>query len=168
MDDKLKQERIDKELKFKRDLEKLNSSPVKAEGYVNPLNNDIIRVKAGDTNNLTEPLTKVRNVTDKIDTKGIQKTISGDDFMEKIANARAAKQALKTGGKKVLGAVPFIGGALQALATQDASAAVPLLGDADSVGENDADLHAERAYQVSPAGMDAAAARLEALKKLGR
>ena len=40
---------------------------------------------------------KVKGGTDVIDTKQIQKQISGDDFVKKIANARAAKNFCRFG-----------------------------------------------------------------------
>lgn len=68
----------------------------------------------------------VKNVTDKIDTKAVQKTISGTDFVEKIAALRAAKQA----GKKLMGAVPLLGAGYAALSGDPAMAAEELAGDA--------------------------------------
>lgn len=63
-----------------------------------------------------------------------QPLTSGADFTEKIAAKRAALQAAKAGGKKLLGAIPLIGGLATAAMTGDASAAVPVLGDVDSLG----------------------------------
>lgn len=65
-----------------------------------------------------------------INTKEIVPQISGDDFIKKIADKRAAKAA----GKKLLGAVPVLGGLVSAAMTQDASAAVPILDSAESLG----------------------------------
>lgn len=71
------------------------------------------------------------------------------------------------GIKQIAGPAASLGlGLATALATGDAMAAVPVLGDSDPVGEEDDVLHQERAYQVSPAGKDATEARKQALKKL--
>lgn len=59
-----------------------------------------------------------------------QPLIGGDDFIKKIANLRAAKAV----GKKVLGAVPILGGLASAAMSGEASAAVPVLDSAESLG----------------------------------
>lgn len=71
----------------------------------------------------------IEGVTEHIDNSPHPRT-SGDDFVKKIANFRTAKAL----GKKVLGAVPVLGGLASAAMSGDASAAVPLLGEADNLG----------------------------------
>lgn len=68
----------------------------------------------------------VKGVTDHIDTKSIVPQLSGNDFKAKIA----ALQALKKGGSKMLGAVPFAGAAYTALQGDPAMAADELKSDA--------------------------------------
>ena len=111
-----------------------------------------------DSSLSTKDVWKVKGGTDNIDTKQIQKQISGDDFVKKIANARAAKAA----GKKLLGAIPVVGALASAAMSEDASAAIPLLDEADSVGmsaqEENAMLNeynARRDYDMSQARQDA-------------
>jgi hypothetical protein len=93
----------------------------------------------GEGNKLLEPSkgavpenVRIKGVgTDKIDT-GIQRTISGQDRLKKIAKLQALKKAAKP-----LKAVPIIGpaiGALAALSSGDAAAAIPILNEADATG----------------------------------
>lgn len=63
-----------------------------------------------------------------------EKLISGSDFAKKIAAKRAALKALKGAGKAGLKSIPLIGGVASALSSGDASAAVPVLGDVESLG----------------------------------
>ena len=111
-----------------------------------------------DSSLSTKDVWKVKGGTDKINTKEIQKQISGDDFVKKIANARAAKAA----GKKLLGAIPVVGALASAAMSEDASAAVPFLGDAEGVGMSAQDentmlneYNARRDYDMSQARQDA-------------
>ena len=75
---------------------------------------------------------RVKGVTDKIPTERIiSKT--GEEFVEdnaeklaKTAAKRAALQGIKTGSKKLLGMVPFVGGLATAAMSGDASAALPI------------------------------------------
>lgn len=76
----------------------------------------------------------IKDVTDKIDTKSVQKIGKTSDVFDKVAAFRAAKQAAKTGGKKLLGTIPVLGGIASAALSQDASAAIPLLDSAESLG----------------------------------
>jgi hypothetical protein len=97
--------------------------------------------------------TKMRGkgYTDKIDTSP-QKTMDITDEWakrrglvppsESIAKKRALAKAAKMGGKRVLSALPLVGGLAAAMATGDASAAVPVLGDADPLGPQAGSLEA--------------------------
>ena len=74
-----------------------------------------------------EPI--IKDVTEKFDTKGVKNIISGSEFVDKIANLRA----LKKFGK----ALPGIGtlvGLGSALSSGDASAAIPILDEAEDLG----------------------------------
>jgi hypothetical protein len=67
--------------------------------------------------------------------KAAHKTVSGEDFADKIK--RLTKGGSKSAGKfakKGLKAFPVVGGLLAGLASQDANAAVPLLGEAEALG----------------------------------
>ena len=121
-----------------------------------------------DSSLSTKDVWKVKGGTDKINTKEIQKQLSGDDFTKKIADIRAAKAASKGLGKKLLGAIPIVGALASAAMSEDASAAIPLLDEAESVGMSAADenqmlndYNARRNYDKSQARKDA----LEALLK---
>lgn len=107
---------------------------------------------------------KVKGGTDVIDTKQIQKQISGDDFVKKIANARAAKAA----GKKLLGAIPVVGALASAAMSEDASAAVPFLGDAEGVGISAQDENAMLNEYNARRDYDMSQARQDALKAISR
>lgn len=75
------------------------------------------------------------------------------------------RKAMKTGGKKVLGALPLIGGVANALISQDASAAVPGLDAADSLGPAPGSLDS-RIENGTLTEEDKQLLRLEALQKL--
>jgi len=115
----------DKALEYLRNLEKLKASGVKGEDYTSPLDQDVMKIKAGPKE-IVEPL-RIKNTTEKIDTKGITKLSSGKDFMEKIAALRA--------GKKALSALPFAGATIAALQGDPAMAAEELAGDIPVAGQ---------------------------------
>ena len=173
MDDK-------KRLEFIRGLEKLKSSGIKAEDYTSPLEDDVMKVK-GMTAEAPEKATKFSNMTKKIDTKGIAPIVSGEDFTKKIEALRAAKKAGGAVGKKVLGALPFVGAGIAALQGDPAMAAEELAEDvAGPVGtalrsegagmspEDEklmlAEIEARKNYDKSPASLDAE--RFRKMKKM--
>ena len=117
-----------------------------------------------DSSLSTKDVWKVKGGTDKIDTKSIQKQISGDDFVKKIADARAAKAA----GKKLLGALPLVGALASAAMSEDASAAIPLLGDAEGVGMSAQDENAMLNEYNARRDYDMSQARQDALKAIRR
>lgn len=156
----------DKKLKYLRELEKLKASKIKSDDYTSPLDQDVIRVEGKPAS--PEPVHRIKGMTDKIDTRSTGKLISGSDFTEKIAALR------KAGGKKVLGALPFVGAGMAALQGEPAMAAEELAMDlpgaealrSESVGESPeeeaimlAEDKARKAYDKSPA-------RLRKLKSL--
>lgn len=121
---------------------------------------------------------RVKSKSAPIDTKGITKLTSGEEFAEKIAKLRA----LKSAGKKVAGIIPFAGAGMAALSGDPAMAAEELASDAmgpagmaydalkpEMAGnpEEEAMMLAERdaleRYKQSPAGQ---AAKLKKLKAL--
>lgn len=63
--------------------------------------------------------------------KYTESTITGDEFLKKIAKSKAAKKALKS--------IPIIGGLAAGLATGDVEAAIPILGEADALGPRKGD-----------------------------
>ena len=79
-------------------------------------------------NALQEDRSVVKNVTQKINTKQANKTITGSAFRKKIA---------KLVGKKALSSIPIIGGIASAFMSGDASAAIPILGGIEGAGGPD-------------------------------
>lgn len=106
----------------------MKNSRVTHQFQLNQLANDTTDVIKDKT--LSQGFNKtVKGVTENIG-QVAQPVLSGDDFVQKIAALRAAKMV----GKKVLGAVPVIGGLANAVMSGDASAAVPGLDSAESLG----------------------------------
>lgn len=130
----------DRLLKFKRDMERLGLAPVKPEEYVSPLNEAALTFKGAATNADVTPITNiVKGGTDKINTKEVQKLISGNSFKNKISDILESRKLAKaaTAAGKGLKALPLIGPAIglaSAFATGDASAAVPVLNDIEGAG----------------------------------
>ena len=152
----------DKLIKYLRDLEKLKASGVKSEDYVSPLDNEVNVVKSAAEPK--EKLTKLKNMTQRIDTKSVNPQLSGDDFRNKIASLT------KGGGKKVLGALPLAGAAIAALQGDPAMAAEELMEDAvgplaalkpESAGDREAErdlmteIQSRKDYKKSGAYRDA-------------
>lgn len=90
---------------------------------------------------------KIGNATDRIDTKSIQKVLSGgfQDKIAKLIESRAASKLLKQAGsmgKAALGKIPVLGGLAVGLGTALSSgdvaageqAAIPLLNEAEDLG----------------------------------
>lgn len=157
----------DKELEFLRGLEKLRASDVKSPDYTSPLDQDIMKVKGSTP--VKDAVTRISGSTDKIDTKGIAKVISGSDFQSKI------QSLLKGGGKKALGALPLVGAGMALASGEPAMAAEELAEDIVGLGpglvaraaapgsagispEDErmmlAEIDAQKAYDKSPARMD--------------
>lgn len=127
-------EHIKKRLRFLEGLNDLKASEVpRKEGYVDPLLNEVNVVKSAP---IPETKTVIKGVTETLENpKAAQKLLTGNQFTDKIANLRALKQLAKTGGqglKSVVGAIPYVGGALgvaSALASGDVSAAAQEAGE---------------------------------------
>lgn len=107
-------------LKFIRGMEKLQSSPVKPENYESPLEKDAMKVKGGAAP--AEVIQKIKTGTEKIDTMGQKKLLSGSDFAAKIA-------ALRGMGKKALGVIPMAGTAYGLMSGDPAMAAEEVASD---------------------------------------
>lgn len=158
------------------------------------LDSDVLPVKSSGVEDLT-PAKTVVGKTDKLNTVGdVVERTDIKDFSNKMKNlglkqdlkatmADAIKRGdnqmidkLKMVAKKMgkgattgLKAFPLIGGLVAAAASGDASAAIPVLGDADSVGMSPEqenmfikEIEAKNNYMKSQAHKD----RLEALKRL--
>jgi hypothetical protein len=140
---------------------------------------------------LDKEVLTVKGGTDKISTLGEkQPLISGDEFaakqreIEKQRMIRQYKKAIEMGdtkgmeslkrkamqfaGKAAKG-LPVVGAIAAGLGSEDASAAVPVLGDAESAGMSPqdenmmmAEIQAQKDYGQSQAAQD----KMEALKKL--
>ena len=154
---------IEKKLKFLRELERLKGAPVKSASYVSPLEQDINVAKGSAPS--PEPVTRIKDATEHIDTKTAKKLISGTDFTSKI-------NALRGLGKKVAGVIPFAGAGMAALSGEPAMAAEELAGDIPVAGqiyeaikptesgnpEEQSQMLAEndalKAYKQSPARLD--------------
>jgi hypothetical protein len=103
----------------------------------------------------------ISGVTENIG-NAAQPLIGGNDFVKKIADLRAAKMM----GKKVLGAVPVLGGLASAAMSGDASAAVPGL-DQESLGPAPGSLDS-RIENGTLTDEDKNQMRLEALQRMGQ
>lgn len=107
--------------------------------------------------------TKVKGVTDKISTKDVQKVLSGSDWEKKIARLRGLAKLAKKGVKQV----PLIGGlaagAVAGLTSGDASAAIPILGEAEPLGPEQGSI--EATIEDPEASMDE---RRQALRELSK
>lgn len=134
---------IDKVIEFRRKMNELKQSPVKAGGYVSPLEGENMLAKGEKL--VPEVKKVVSNATDFIDTKAPLKTISGNAFKDKIQSIVNARKLAKEGAKdlgKGLKSFPLLGpllaGGLTYAATGDASAAtqagIPILNEANDLG----------------------------------
>lgn len=88
---------------------------------------------------ISNPVQKIKSgkefMLDKARREALQQVGETLDYNElRKQFAAKAKTAAKIGGKKLLGALPLVGGVGAALMNQDASAAVPGLGDAEVTG----------------------------------
>lgn len=100
----------------------------------------------------------VKGVTEHINTTGIQPIKSGADFTEQIAAKRAALQAAKTGGRKLMGAIPFLGAGYAALSGDPAMAAEQLGRDAIEAAPVALSAAAKLGAGATPVGMGMIAA----------
>lgn len=136
-------EKLDRMMKFRQGMQKLALAPVKSDDYVSPLNNAVNIVKGGKQPVVNENMV-LKGTTEKINTKPMQKLISGQDRVDKVAKIIEARRLAKLGGiaGDALKKVPMIGGIAAGLGTLlttgDASAAsqaaLPLVGDSDDLG----------------------------------
>ena len=101
---------------------------ISGSGEGSILDQDVIRVKG--TPELPEPVKRIKGVTEHIDTKTPLPVIGGGEFKDKIAKLRA----LKTLGKKLPMVGSVVGGIGAMLGSEDASAAVPILNEAENLG----------------------------------
>ena len=119
---------------------------------------------------LSEGFKPVKNATEHINTKEIQKIGKTSDVLDKVAAFRAAREAAKSGvGKKLMGAVPFLGAGM---AAEELAGDVPVVGqvyeaikptdsgNAEEEKEMLVERNAMENYNNSPAHL----ARLNALK----
>lgn len=134
---------VDKVLEFRRKMNELKQSPVKAGGYISPLEGENMLAKGGEL--VPEVKKVVKGATDVINTSAPLKTITGNAFKDKIQAIVDARRLAKEGAKdlsKGFKSVPFLGpliaGGLTYAATGDVSAAtqagVPVLNEANDVG----------------------------------
>jgi hypothetical protein len=185
-------EYLDREVKFNRDVNTLKSAPVdKVDDFQKPLVKDIPREKInklGDVlpqssgsdfqKNIEAKRAALRAKTGKL--PEIPNEINYNEFKKGISHAAPS---MKGAGKKILGALPFLGAGYAALQGDPAMAAEELATDAAGPAgmayeairpeiagnpEEERQMLAERnaqgAYQQSPAHL----ARLQALQKIGK
>lgn len=93
----------------------------------------------------------IKGTTQKINTNARQSVKKAANWLEEIAAKRALRKLGKGLGKG-LKAVPLIGGIASALMTNDASAAVPILGDVELLGpeKGTLDYKLESGEQLTP------------------
>lgn len=165
----MEESKIDKIMKFKREMQRLGLSPIKDEGYVSPLSDANMKVKGAMSSADVTPVntmvkgavnadvTPVKNIVkggvDKIDTKEVRKLISGNSFTSKIDDILKSRAAAKlaSGAAGAIKKIPMLGGIVAGLgtlaATGDASAAtqsaLPLVGEADDLGPTPDSLEAK-------------------------
>lgn len=137
-----KDELIEKELAFRQNLRSLDSAPVKK---VNDFQQRVVKELPVERINTVAPQ-KIKSgsefLADKIihDSKkeALAKTAESINYndirKEFLEKSKTAARAARFGGKKLLGALPLVGGLANALISEDASAAAPMLGDAEPVG----------------------------------
>lgn len=127
---------------------------------------------------LSEGFKPIKNATEHINTREVIDQVGGDGFVEKIAKARALRQA----GKKIAGIIPFAGAGYAALSGDPAMASEELAGDIPFVGqayeaikptdsgnvEEERQMIAERNAQAAYGQSPAHLARINALKNLRR
>src|SRR5690606_16846025 len=131
-----------RELDFIRGKEKLASSPIKAEGYSSPLDQDVMRVKGGTEHiNPNREIGRIKGVTEHINTKGVQKIGNAADVMKVNADKIARMKALRKLGSTMpaMGAITALGTGLM---SDDVSAseiasnvAQEVIGDLPVVGQ---------------------------------
>ena len=160
------------------------------------LDKDVLKASGGSMSaDVSEPIVKLKSGTDKIDTKQIQSITPTEEFAEK-AKLRSLKGDLKSSfkaaaeagdhqmmgklrqiaskfGKTGLKSIPLIGGVAAAAlgGAEDASAAIPILDSADSVGMSAADenvMLAETEGRMNYEDSQAKKDRLVALAKLAK
>ena len=161
---------VAKKLKYLRDLEKLKASDIKSEDYTSPLDKDTMIAKGGQS--IPEEVTKIKGMTQHIDTKSPNPLLKSEDFKSKIQSLLKSNA-----GKKLAGVIPLAGAGMAALSGEPAMAAEELAGDIPVAGqiyeaikpsesgnpEEErlmlAEDKARKAYETSPARM----AKLKAL-----
>lgn len=129
------------------------------------LDKDVLKVKGNqDMANVTEPHMRMNVGTDKIDTKEMANITSGENFgnrMKELDTKQRLKSTFKAAAEagdtdlmdklrkiaskvgKASKALPVIGAIAAGFNTQDASAAVPVLGAADNLGPQEGTLEAD-------------------------
>jgi hypothetical protein len=145
-----KDELVDKELAFRQKLQNLKGQPVQqVNDFQKPLVKELPvekintvapqKIKSG-SEFLADRIIQNANQDAKRQILGqVSDSLNYNDlrkqFMEKAKSAsKVARTVGNVAGKKVLGAIPIIGGIANAMMSNDASAAVPILDEAESVG----------------------------------
>lgn len=127
-----------------REMREFQASPQVIKNVTDKINSkEVIGVVPEVTEKINTNLLhkKIPKATEKIlDSKMTVK--SGEEFAENIAKKLARNKALKKAAGNAIGkfaktglkSLPLIGGAIAALSSGDASAAVPILSEAESLG----------------------------------
>lgn len=135
---------LDRERSFTEQLKNLVSSkPEMVNDFQNPVTKDLSVQKINTVGDVQPIKTEaqfraaqiMRNAESAARKGAVEQVANTLDYNQlKKEFAQKARSAAKVGGKKLLGAIPLIGGIAQAISSQDASAAVPFLGDSETLG----------------------------------
>ena len=117
----------------------------------------------------------VEGVTENIKKPAMMTSVTEDEFRKKLgdyaekkATRLAGLNALKLGSKKAMAAIPIVGGIGAALASGDASAAMPMGFDSEELGPGADTIEGrlERGERLSPEEQDKLEQRRQALEAL--
>lgn len=112
-------DRIDKELKFRRELERQRLDSGVSPDYESPWNKEVHRVKGGQS--LPEEVTRIKGSTQRIDNNSPMKIGNAADVMKANAEKAARMKAMRSLGKlPALGTIAALGSGLM---SENASAA---------------------------------------------
>lgn len=172
---------LDKEMQFSRDVNSLKSAPVpKVDDFQKPQVKDMAREvidRRGEVvpvSNASDWQAKIAAkraaLAEKSGKKVVENSIDYNDIRKGIKHAAPAMKGV---GKKLLGAIPLLGGLASAAMSGDADAAIPILGEAESLGPQPGtiDHKIEMGIPLSPeekAELQAQQARMQALQQLRR
>jgi hypothetical protein len=116
---------------------------------------EIVKVKDAQAVKDREGLRKIQKAAEKLKSAG--QGSRADDLIKKAMESKAFKRIAKSAAKKTLKSIPIVGGLASAIMSKDASAAVPVLSEAEEAGPSkgsleakmeDPSLSAEQRYKI--------------------